>query len=299
MSCCRSDLRKKYGQWALVTGSTDGIGLAMVKELAKRGLSIIVVGRNEEKLNRTKETLLNEPNVGEVMTIKADLSDSSIENYERIKAQIDPETRGIGILINNAGTFGDQYRRLGRADEHYLRNMVNVNILATVFFTRMIIPSMVTRGRGLIMNVSSMLGILPAPFMDIYGPTKSFVNAFSNNLQIEYSSHPIDIVNLETGPVLTKLLHGAANLDSLSQRLIPTADEYARSCLNAVTTPVSSMTGVLSHGLLLEFSLMIKRIWPFVYRMNLNRSAKDCQISPVPKRKEIAKASGQDQAGDR
>lgn len=287
LSCCRTDFRKKYGQWAIVTGSTDGIGLALAKELARRGHSIIVVGRNQDKLNRTEQALLKEPNVGEVMTVKIDLSDSSIENYRRVEELIDPSNRDIGVLINCAGTLSSVYKRFNNHDKDYLRCMVNVNILATVNFTRMIMPSMIARGRGLVMNVSSMLGSLSIPLMAVYGPTKSFVNQFSQDLQFEYSQHPIDIINLETGPVHTKLFDTGAKLDE-SSKMIPTSDEYARSALNAASTPVKSMNGIMSHAIMMQISLLIKSLGlygPYT-RFNIRAIAKNVELSPIPKRKQ-------------
>lgn len=299
LSCCKSDFRKKYGQWAVVTGSTDGIGLAMAKELARKGHSVIVIGRNQDKLNRTEEELLKEPNVGEVMTVKIDLSDSSLENYKRVEEIIDPSHRDIGILINNAGTFNSIYKRFNNSDEDYLRGMVNVNILATVNFTRMIMPSMIARGKGLVINVSSMIGRLPVPYMGIYGPTKSFINHFSHNLQTEYSQHPIDIINLETGPVHTKLFDDAAELGK-SSKMVPTSEEYARSALNAASSPVKSMTGIMSHGIIMHISLFMKSIGILtpLLKLNMKFTAKNVQLSPVPKRKQLASSVPTNEAGD-
>lgn len=275
LSCSRKDLRKKYGKWALVTGSTDGIGLAMARELARRGHSIIIVGRNEEKLERVARALQDEPGFTEVLSLKIDLTDSSQRNYERARSLIDPDNRDIGILINSAGISSRGYHRLSRLDEEHLTSMINVNILATVAFTRMILPGMLKRKRGLVMNVSSQLANVACPYMGLYGPTKAFVSRFSENLQLEHSTKPIDIVNLETGPVPTKLLRDMARVNE--GLFSPSPENYARSTLNAVATPVTTMSGTLAHELLNWGLLVLKALglWSitshFVVKMTSHR----------------------------
>lgn len=252
--CCRStDHFKRYGQWAVISGSTDGIGKAMAMELARRGLSIVVIGRNEEKLANTKSALQAEPNVGEVMTVKIDLSDASPQNYERVRLELDPDNRDIGILINNAGFASPKLDRYAGFDMDEIRNTVNVNILATLYFTRMILPGMLKRRRGLILNVSSALGSVPMPYSQVYPATKAFIDSFTQSLQIEYSSYPVDIIHLSPGTVQTKLAAGPLvnepNPNLFWPLPIISPDYYAKTALNAVTTKIKSISGTIIHGL--------------------------------------------------
>jgi len=258
----------------------------MARELARRGHSIILVARNEEKLARTKSLLEAEANVGEVMTVKIDLSDSSLENYERARDQIDPDNRDIGILINNAGTFPAKYMRFYRNDMEFLRSIVNVNVLATVYLTRLIMPGMVERGRGLIINVSSLLGSIPAPYMSVYGPTKSFVTSFSRMLQLEYSGHPIEIINMTTGPVHTKPFKDNSLIER-SGVLNPTPEDYAKSALNAASTGISSMSGYWFHGLTYYPALFLDwaGLIPILTKINLMFGVRHACVSPVMSRR--------------
>lgn len=246
----KTDFVKKYGQWAVITGSTDGIGLAFAKELARRGHSIIVVGRSKEKLAQTKLILESEKSNVQVVTVKIDLSDSSIQNYEKIRSKIDPENRDIGILINNAGTISG-YRGFTRYQQEDSRVLINVNILATLYFTRMILPSMLKRKKGLLVNVSSVLAFTQMGFDNGYGSTKAFVNSFGEMLQNELSSHPIDVVTLTPGAVTTKLL---TNFTTMTKASVfnPSADDYAKSALNAMATPLHMMSGTMAHGIFLK-----------------------------------------------
>lgn len=227
-----------------MTGSTDGIGLSMAKELARRGHSIVLVARNEEKLANCKALIEAEANVGEVVTVKIDLADSSIANFEQAISQIDPDNRDIGILINNAGTFPDALTRLHNNDIQYLRTIMNVNMLAVVYFFRYIMPGMIKRRRGLILNVSSLIGEVSVPYMSVYGPTKTFLDSFSQQMRQEYADYPIDIINLTPGGVNTKLLQAVSNMTTMN----PDPDSYARSAINAVGARISPTSGTAFHG---------------------------------------------------
>lgn len=219
----------------------------MAKEFARRGHSIVVVGRNGEKLARTKMLLESEPDVGQVETIQIDLSDSSLENYEQIKKLLDADNRDIGILVNNAGTATDKYMRYADYDMESIRCTVNVNALATAYFARIILPGMLARRRGLIVNVSSLMGEMQTGYFSVYNATKSFVNSFSRTVQLEYSSYPIDIINLTPGAVHTKML---AYLNISKPTIImPSSDQYARSAIRAARTRASSYSGYWAHGM--------------------------------------------------
>lgn len=242
-----------------MTGATDGIGFSMAKELAQRGHSIIIVGRNEEKLARSKTALEAEPNVGEVVTIKIDLADSSLANYERIKGQIDADNRDIGILINNAGTFPGEFKPFTSYPMQDSSDLVNVNILATVYFTRLILPSFLRRKKGLLVNVSSIISYTPVGYNNAYGPTKSFVNAFSEMLYNELSSTPIDVVNLTPGGVHTKLLTAATVLQKAGL-INPSPEDYARSAINAIATPILFTSGTMIHGIFCKMTILLRTL---------------------------------------
>lgn len=280
--CSRTDFVKKYGKWALVTGSTDGIGLALSKELARRGHSLIIIGRNEQKLANSKVSIEAEQTDGEVVAIKIDLSDSSEHNYASIKGQIDAENRDIGILINNAGTFPGYFKPFAQYDDKDTRDIVNVNILATVFFTKMILPGMLNRRKGLIVNISSLISYSVGGFNNAYGPTKSFVNAFSEMLQNELSSYPIDVVNLTLGGVVTKL-YAAAVRYSKPNCISPSADDYARSAINAIATPLSTMSGSLTHGLQCKMILLLRSVGAsfYIFKLVMTLGANNFQSKQV------------------
>jgi 17beta-estradiol 17-dehydrogenase / very-long-chain 3-oxoacyl-CoA reductase len=287
-NCCQPNFVEKYGKWAVISGSTDGIGQSMAKELARRGMSILVVARNEEKLANTKAMLEQEPNVGDVETVKIDLSDSSLENFNRIRTQIDPDNRDIGVLINNAGFFPEVFQRYNRFDMQFTKMMVDLNVLGVCHLTRMIMPGMVQRGKGLVMNVSSGLGLIPAPYLDVYGPTKAFINSFTRQLQMEYASHPLDIVLLSPGPVVTKQLTATSKFARPSI-VTPSSDDFAKSVINAWSTGIQSYAGCMMHQFMNCQAVMGDKLGllPMFFKHGFSRNAKEFHLSPVPRRKRV------------
>lgn len=103
------------------------------------------------------------------------------------------------------------------------------------------------------MNVSSALGSVPMPYSQVYPATKAFIDSFTQSLQIEYSSYPVDIIHLSPGTVQTKLAAGPLvnepNPNLFWPLPIVSPDYYAKTALNAVTTKIKSISGTIIHGL--------------------------------------------------
>lgn len=167
------DFVKRYGQWAVITGSTDGVGLEYARQLASRGLSIVLIGRNEEKLkNVQKEILSKHGNRVQVQTIVADLNIDDPNMYARIQNELLADGKEIGILVNNAGVMYDSPNRFLDQPESKIFEHVRVNMLAVVMMTRVVLPSMVARRKGLVINMSSIAAYQPLPLMGIYSASK-------------------------------------------------------------------------------------------------------------------------------
>lgn len=166
------DLSRKYGQWAVVTGATDGIGLEYATQLATKGLSIIIIGRNSTKLDSAREKIQTANPKIEVVTVQADLNRDDPAMYQQIAREISPQTRDIGILINNAGVMFQSPNRFLDQSEAEIWQHVRVNMLAVVMMTRVVLPSMVAKKRGLIVNMSSIAAYQPLPLMGLYSASK-------------------------------------------------------------------------------------------------------------------------------
>lgn len=234
------------------------------------------MGRNEEKLAETKVSLEAEPNVGEVMTVCSDLSKASPADYERIKKEIDPENRDIGILINNAGIGPSDIDVFDNHDIDHMHKAVNITIVSTLYLTHMIEPGMMTRRRGLIVNVSSYFGILRfAPYLGVYGPIKHFVGCLGRQLVFENEQlgRPIDVVTLSAGPILTKLLR-----EHVTDEFFQVSPEsYARTAINALSARADSMAGTgwqafwLNCYLFFNVAGIFERIHTFLVRLSCDK----------------------------
>ena len=193
---------ENYGSWSVVTGSTDGIGLAYAQELAKRGQKIVLISRNSEKLNATAEKLEKDFNI-ETIAIAADFSKSDI--YGDIQDQL--KGLDIGVLVNNVGTsypypeyFVDLPDRSSLIDR-----LISINVNSVVKMTEIVLPQMVSKKKGIILNISSASANPPTPMLSLYAATKQFVDCFSQCLAYEYQKKGIIIQCIMPSFVATKL----------------------------------------------------------------------------------------------
>lgn len=183
---------------ALITGASGGIGLELARLCAKGGHDLILVARNQAKLEEIAKYLSGMYQI-RVELIVADLADA-----ETPAAIVDTAaTRGlvVDVLINNAG-FGD-WGLFGRADLERQLAMIQVNVTALTELTRRFLPGMISRRKGRIMNVASTAGFTPGPLMAVYYATKAYVLSFSEAIANELSGTGITVTALCPGPTLT------------------------------------------------------------------------------------------------
>lgn len=180
---------------ALVTGASSGIGRDIARELAKRNIDLIIVARDEEKLNEVKNSITNV----NVEVISKDLSNSNNckELYEQVKE------KDVDILINNAG-FG-VFGKFWKTSLEKEVDMINTNVTAMHILTKLFLQDMKNKNKGYILNVASIAGFMPGPLMASYYSTKSYVvrltQALKEELNKEKSNVKLSI--LCPGPVDT------------------------------------------------------------------------------------------------
>ncbi|XP_067052527.1 very-long-chain 3-oxoacyl-CoA reductase-B-like isoform X2 [Acropora muricata] len=172
---------KKLGEWAVVTGCTDGIGKAYTHELARQGFKIVLISRTLEKLETLAVELLTYGT--ETKVISMDFS-GGVEIYDGLEEKL--AGLNIGILVNNVGVshYPEFFTHMKREDAW---KMINVNILSVIMMTHIILPEMAAKGKGLIINVASAAGLNPTPLLSMYSGTKVFVDFFSRCINTEYS----------------------------------------------------------------------------------------------------------------
>jgi uncharacterized protein len=183
---------------ALVTGASSGIGLELARLCAKGGHDVILVARNEPKMQELAAYLAGMYHV-RVEVIAADLSDPGAP--EAVLDEVAGRGLGVDVLINDAG-FG-QWGLFGRADGQRVLDMIQVNVTALTQLTRLVLPRMVTQRKGRILNVASTAGFVPGPIMAVYYATKAFVISFSEAIANEVDGTGISVTVLCPGPVRT------------------------------------------------------------------------------------------------
>ncbi|XP_005167205.2 17-beta-hydroxysteroid dehydrogenase type 3 isoform X5 [Danio rerio] len=230
------------GKWAVITGGSDGIGRAYAEELSKQGMSVIIISRNQEKLDRAaKKIELNTG--GKVKVIAADFTKDDI--YGHITENI--EGLDIGVLVNNVGILPSQIpcKLLETSDlEERIYDIVNCNVKSMVKMCRIVLPGMQQRRRGVILNVSSGIAKIPCPIYTLYAASKVFVERFSQGLQAEYISKGVIIQTVAPFGVSTAMT-GHQKPDMVTF----TAEEFVRSSLKYLKTGDQTY-GSITHTLL-------------------------------------------------
>ena len=180
---------------ALITGASSGIGRDIARELSQKGYDLVLVSRDENKLNKVKEEL-EKANV-KIETISTDLSIE--ENCKEIHKNV----KNVDILVNNAG-FGDCGNFTKTSLEKEL-NMIKTNITAYHILTKLYLIDMKKKGKGKILNVASIAGFMPGPLMATYYATKAYVVRLSESIREELKKEKsnVQISILCPGPVST------------------------------------------------------------------------------------------------
>ena len=184
-------------RWAVVTGASSGLGRGLAARLADRGMSLVLTGRNEARLDEAAHQIRRAAPRVKVETVAADLSTRS-----GVSALLDHVgDRPIEVLVNNAG-FGS-YGPFVDADPDREADEVAVDVSAVITLARAFLPGMLARGSGGILNVASTIAFQPAPYQAVYGASKAFVLSFSAALWAEARAAGVAVTALCPGPTRT------------------------------------------------------------------------------------------------
>jgi len=185
-------------QTILITGASSGFGEACARIFASPGNRLVLTARRLEKLEQLKKELVEKC---PVHTVKLDVRDrAAVENFV---AALPVEFRAIDVLVNNAGLA------LGLEPSHKVdiedwEVMVDTNVKGLMYCTRAILPGMVERNRGHVVNISSTAGSWPYPGGNVYGGTKAFVTQFSRNLRADLIGTKVRVTCIQPGMAETE-----------------------------------------------------------------------------------------------
>lgn len=192
------------GQVAIVTGASSGIGAETGRQLARRGLRVVLVARRGDRLLRLADEIRAAG--GEALALTADLADE--QECRRVVEQTREAYGHVDILVNNAGLGWHGFSN--EMPPPTATQMMQVNMAAVVHLTLLLLPEMQARGRGHIINVGSISGSLPSPGAALYSATKSFVDTFSIALQRELRGTGVHISVIRPGAVSTEFFDQVA-----------------------------------------------------------------------------------------
>lgn len=230
-------LKTQYGDWAIVTGASSGIGLELATQLANSGFNLIINARNEERLLKVEQQLKSH-NI-EVKSVVADLSDK--EGVEKIIQS----TQGlkVGLLVNNAG-YGTSGLFVDASLDSEI-DMLRVNCEAVLALTHYFARQFKQEGRGGIVFLSSLVAFQGVPYAANYAASKAYIQSFAEALAIELKPFGVDVLAAAPGPVES----GFGQRANMKMDNAMTADQLGVPILAALGKRSNVVPGLLSKVL--------------------------------------------------
>jgi uncharacterized protein len=257
---------------ALITGGSAGLGREFARQLAGRAHSLILVARREQKLNELRDELKQQhPNLT-VHIRPTDLAD--LAQPKELIAWLEREKIDVDLLINNAG-FGDS-GHFATNDPKRNEQMMLVNMVALTSLTRHLLPKMIARKRGAILNVSSSAGFLPIPGFAVYAATKAYVTSFSEALRAELRGTGVSVCTLCPGPVHTEFQEVAKRPGGQRESGPEFVHVSVEQVVHDALAALEADRPLVIPGLAMKIGMFLVRLTPmpilrFVSRFSANR----------------------------
>lgn len=221
------DVKKIYGTWAVVTGGTDGIGYAMAEEFARKGMNVMLISRTLSKLTNCKDELASLYPKIEIRTLDIDFSKFDEAARKRVADAV--KGLDVGVLVNNVGVSYPFTKYFDELTDNEVAGLIALNIDSTTWMTRIVLPLLVEKKKGAIVNISSIAGVSNSPLLAQYGAAKSYIAMFSRALNVEYKSKGIHVQCQVPMFVATKL----AKLRKASL-FVASPKAYAKAAVRAI-----------------------------------------------------------------
>ena len=211
---------------ALITGASSGLGIHFAKILGAKGYDLVLTARNVNALETLAKELRTAHRKITVTVIPADLSKPGAP--AKLAHELTKKNISISMLVNNAGFGG--YGHFAKSDWEHEAAMLQVNVAALTALTKLLLPSMIKRKRGRILNVASTAAFQPGPLMAVYYATKAYVLSFSLALSNETKGTGVTVTCLCPGPTRTNFAHGAKmDKSPLFRGVVMNAEPVARA----------------------------------------------------------------------
>ena len=243
---------------ALITGASAGIGREFARQLAGRARSMILAARRDERLIELAQQMQRKHPKLVVHNRKVDLGD--LGELQAFLEWLDREKLEVDLLINNAG-LGDS-GPFAQSDPDRNKEMTIVNVATLTLITRHLVPQMIAKHRGAILNVSSSAGFLPIPLSAVYAATKAYVTSFSEALRAELYGTGVSVCALCPGPVLTEFQQVAKRegvQPNIGPRfLVVTVEQVVRDALAALEAD----RPLVIPGFAMKLLMLVARLVP-------------------------------------
>jgi uncharacterized oxidoreductase len=242
---------KLEGNTVLITGGTRGIGLALAQAFVACGSRVIIAGRDRQRLDRVRRELAG------VETRFLDLADAS--GLEEFAHGLRQDVPGLNILVNNAGMQGKPDFRNG-ADVHSIRNEIETNLTSHIAMTAFLLPGMLARPAGAVVNITSALAIAPKRSAPVYCASKAAMRTFTRALRYQLEDTPVKVFE-----VMPALVQTAMTADRAGRHMIG-PDAVARAALAGMAADRYEIA--VERARLLR---ALHRLWPGIaYRILRN-----------------------------
>lgn len=221
-------MNKLQGRTAIITGASSGIGRTIAKELAKEGANVVLAARTNKKLIEIQNEI-NELDNGRAVAVQTDITKQ--QDVKNLVKQAEKEFEHVDILINNAGQMLTAPVRSGKADEW--EEMIDVNIKGVLYGIDCVLPSMIERSIGHIINIASVSGQEVTKHSTVYSATKFAVRAISSGLEKELAQTGVRVTNISPGMVASPLSED----NTWNERKKLATTDIANSIIYALTQP--------------------------------------------------------------
>lgn len=223
----------------MITGASGGLGAHLAMDVAKRGAIPVLFARREDQLKIVQETILKETGIQAPFYT---LDVSKPESVESVMKQVLIDQKDIHILVNNAG-YG-VFEEFAEASWQNIEGMFSTNVLGLMACTRAVLPHMLQRGSGHIINIASQAGKISTPKSSVYAATKHAVLGFSNGLRLEVAHKGVHVTTVNPGPIATDfftLADKSGNYVKNVQKLMLQPSHVSLKIVEAMQRPVREL----------------------------------------------------------